>query len=120
MKMRKYLLAAIAVALTVGSLSSCKQKLKQVDGVVTGVDITGDHHGDTVHTMRLYDGADTLLFAMKDAEYTNGLMIKGDSARIHYIKGHGDTLRALVVYVKPAPVKTIDLKTDTAKTLLTR
>lgn len=75
---------------------------------------------DTLKTMKLYNGEDTLLFALKDAQYTNGVMMKGDSVQVNYIKGHGDTLRALLVYVKPAPAKVIDLKVDTTKVLLTK
>ncbi len=101
-----------------GSLSSCKEKLKHVDGVVTSVEAS--QMMDTIKSMKLYDGEDTLLFGLNDAEYNNGIMVKGDSVQVHYIKGHGDTLRALLVYVKPHPTKVIDLKVDTTKVLLTK
>ena len=48
------------------------------------------------------------------------LMMKGDSVQVHYVKGHGDTLRALLVFVKPTPAKVIDVSKDTTKVLLTR
>ena len=101
-----------------GSLSSCKEKLKRVDGVV--IDVEASQLMDTVKSMKLYDGEDTLLFGLKDAEYNNGIMVKGDSVQVHYIKGHGDSLRALLVYVKPRPSRVIDLKVDTTHVLLTK
>ena len=104
--------------LCLGMLSSCKEKLKETKGVVTNVEASDLM--DTLKTMKLYNGEDTLLFALKDAQYTNGVMMKGDSVQVNYIKGHGDTLRALLVYVKPAPAKVIDLKVDTTKVLLTK
>ena len=116
--MKKYLIALASVALLAGSLTSCKEKLKNMDGVVTNVETS--NMGDTVKSMRLYNGEDTLIFNLKDAEYNNGLMMKGDSVQVHYIKGHGDTLRALLVFVKPAPAKVIDINKDTTKVLLTR
>ncbi len=87
-------------------------------GVVT--DVETSRLVDTIKSMKICDGQDTLLFSLKDAEYNNGLMIKGDSVQVHYIKGHGDTLRALLVYVKPTTSKTIDLKKDTTEVLLTK
>ncbi len=119
MKKTGYLFALTAICLaTLGSLSSCKEKLKEVKGVVT--DVETSRLVDTIKSMKIYDGQDTLLFGLKDAEYNNGLMVKGDSVQVNYIKGHGDTLRALLVYVKPTPSKTIDLKKDTTDVLLTK
>ncbi len=119
MKTSKYFLALAALGIvTLGTLSSCKEKLKKVEGVVKSVDAT--KHSHDLKTMKIYDGQDTLLFSLKDAQYSNGLMLNGDSVQVHYIKGHGDTLRALLVYVKPAPAKVIDLKKDTTKVLLTK
>ena len=119
MKTSKYFLALAALGIaTLGTLSSCKEKLKEVEGVVTDVDAS--EMVDTIKSMKVYDGQDTLLFGLKDAEYNNGIMLKGDSVQVHYIKGHGDTLRALLVYVKPAPAKVIDLEKDTTKVLMTK
>lgn len=106
------------VALSANVLVSCKEKLKKVSGVVTSVETS--YIGDTVKSMRLYDGEDTLVFALREAQYNNGMMLKGDSVDVHYIKGRGDTLRAMLVFVKPAPAKVIDIKTDTTKEILTR
>lgn len=75
---------------------------------------------DNVKSMKLYDGEDTLLFGLKDAEYNNGIMMKDDSVQVYYVKGHGDTLRAMLVYVKPRPAKVIDITKDTTQMLLTR
>lgn len=118
--MKKYFIALGLVVISANVLLSCKPKLKDVNGVVTDVDITGNHTGDTVHTMCLFNGEDTLLFKMDDAQYSNGLMLKGDSVDVSYIQGKGDTLRALLVHVKPTPAKVINIKTDTTKTLLTK
>ena len=119
MKTSKYFLALAALGLaTLGTLSSCKEKLKEVEGVVKSIDAT--QHTHEFKTMKVYDGQDTLLFSLKDAQYNNGIMLDGDSVKVHYIKGHGDTLRALLVYVKPAPAKVIDLEKDTTKVLMTK
>ncbi len=117
MKRRIQIIALTALVIT-GSLSSCKEKLKHVDGVVA--DVEASQRMDTLKSMKLYDGEDTLLFGLKDAEYNNGIVVKGDSVQVHYIKGHGDSLRALLVYVKPRPAKSIDLKVDTTQVLLTK
>ena len=50
-----------------------------MDGVVTQVETS--NLGDTVKSMRLYNGEDTLIFNLMEAEYNNGLMMKGDSDR---------------------------------------
>lgn len=108
--------AAVLVAAT--ALTGCKQKLQQTSGVVTSVEIQG---GDTLKAMRMAVDGDTLLFKLQDAQYTNGVAFAGDSAEVHYIEGRGDTLRALVVYAKPAPAQApIDIHTDTTQVLLTR
>lgn len=116
--MKKYLIALAVVVLSFSIFTSCKEKLKDASGIVTGLEAS--YMGDTVKSMKIYDGEDTLLFSLDKAQYTNGLMIKGDSVDVSYVKGNGDTLRALLVHVKPVPAKVINLDTDTTKTLLTR
>lgn len=116
--MKKYLFAAFAIVLTISTFTSCKEKLKDATGVVTSVETS--YMGDTIKSMKLFNGEDTLVFSLDQAQYSNGLMIKGDSVDIGYVKGNGDTLRALLVHVKPTPAKVIDIETDTTKTLLTR
>ncbi len=112
--MKKVLFLLVAAA----TLTGCKQKLQQTTGMVTGVEFSGD----TLKTMRMVvDDGDTLLFKLQDAQYTNGAALTGDSAVVHYIHGRGDTLRALVVYVKPTPIQApIDIHKDTTSVLLTR
>lgn len=117
MKTSKNILTFFAISICF-SFFSCKEKLKQVDGVVT--DVETSRLVDTVKSMKLYDGEDTLLFGLKDAEYNNGIMMKGDSVQVYYIKGYGATLRAMLVYVKPRPAKVIDITKDTTQVLLTR
>ena len=100
------------------AFSSCKEKIKDKDGVVTSVSMS--QLGDTLYSMKIFDGKDTLVFSLRDAEYDNGVMLKDDQVTVHYIKGNGDTLRALLVYVKPSATKTIEIKPDTTKELLSR
>ena len=114
--MKKVLFLTVALALT--ALTGCRQKLQRTTGQVTAVEIVGD----TLKTMRMTNAdGDTLLFKLQDAQFTNGVAFQGDSTEVHYIHGRGDTLRALVVYVKPAPVKApIDIHKDTTEVLMTR
>ena len=58
-----------------GSLTSCKEKLKNMDGVVTQVETS--NLCDTVKSMKLYNGEDTLIFNLMDAEYNNGFDDEG-------------------------------------------
>lgn len=116
--MKRNLFALVTIAFVAFTLVSCKEKLKKESGIVTSVEAS--YMGDTVKTMKLFNGEDTLVFNLKDAQYNNGMMLKDDSVDVHYIKGHGDTLRALLVYVKPAPAKVIDIDKDTTKVLKTR
>ena len=100
------------------SFSSCEEKLKEKEGVVTSVE--GSKMGDTIYSMKVYDGTDTLLFSLKDARYSNGVMITDDQVRVNYLNGNGDTLRAMLVYIQPKPSKAIEIKPDSAKELLSR
>ena len=116
MKMKKFVFVWIALISIIFSLSSCKEKIKDVEGVVTSVDI----NGDTIRSMKVFNGEDTLIFTVKDAQYDNGVMLANDNVKVHYLSGNGDTLRAVLVYVKPRPSKVIELKPDRTKPLLTR
>lgn len=116
--MRKILYVLAASALMSAAFTGCREKLKDVTGLVTTVDLS--RMGDTIHYIKMATGEDTLIFTVKDAEYTNGFMIPGDSAQVYYFKGNGDTLRAMVIGVKPKPAHVIDIKKDTTETLLTR
>jgi len=91
-----------------------KPELKQTQAKVASVDL----QGDTLYTMRATVDSDTLLFKLADAQYTNGIMLSGDSVTIHYIEGRGDTLRALIVNVLPKAPHYFDPK-EHGDTLLT-
>ena len=114
--MKKFVFVWIALISIIFSLSSCKEKIKDVEGVVTSVDI----NGDTIRSMKVFNGEDTLIFTVKDAQYDNGVMLANDNVKVHYLSGNGDTLRAVLVYVKPRPSKVIELEPDSTKPLLTR
>ena len=116
--MRKYLFGFVVMALSACTLTGCKQKLKEVTGIVTSIE--SNKFGDTIKSITLFDGEDSLLFSTREVQYDNGIALVGDSVDVSYIEGRGDTLRALLVHVKPAPAKVVDIKTDTTKTLLTR
>ena len=116
--MKKYLIVWVVLFCAVLSFSSCKKEIKNVEGVVTSIE--SNQSGDSVLSMKVLFDGDTLLFSLKDAQYDNGMMIKDDAVRVHYIDGNGDTLRAVLVFVKPKPSKVIELHSDTTETLLTR
>ena len=65
MKMKKFVFVWIALISIIFSLSSCKEKIKDVEGVVTSVDISPG--GDTIRSMKVFNGEDTLIFTVKDA-----------------------------------------------------
>lgn len=117
--MKKYLIALMMTAAVCATLTSCSEKLKKASGVVANVE--SSNLGDTLKSMKLFDGEDTLVFALKEAQYNNGVMLAKDSVDVYYLKGHHtDTLRAMLVYVKPQPAHVIEVKVDTTKKLLTR
>ena len=116
--MKKCLIAWVVLLGCTFSFSSCEEKLKEKEGVVTSVDAS--KLGDTFYSMKVYDGTDTLLFSLKDARYSNGVAIKDDQVRVNYINGNGDTLRAMLVYVQPKPSQAIEIKPDSSKELLSR
>lgn len=96
--MKKLILSLVSLCALGLAVTGCgKKELKQADVQVASVELKGD----SLVAMRATDGADTLLFKLADAQYTNGIMLRGDSVTVHYIEGRGDTLRALVVNVKP-------------------
>lgn len=85
-------------------------------GVVTY--IWAEH--DSLVSVNVANGSDTLLFHAEDARVVNGMFINGDSVNINYIEGEKDTLRAMVISVLPKPIRTIDLNVEQSDTLLTR
>ena len=96
---------------------SGKKELKEMKGVVTY--IWAEH--DSLVSVNIADGPDTLLFHAEEARIVNGMFINGDSVNINYIEGEKDTLRAMVITVLPRPIHTIDLNSaEQSDTLLTR
>ena len=114
--MKKLILSLVTLCALACSLSSCKSKpeLRELRGQVASVDLSGD----SLTTMLVADGTDTLLFKLSDARFTNGIMMGGDSVTVHYIQGRGDTLRALIVNVLPQAPRYFDPK-ENGDTLLT-
>ena len=108
----------VVLAAATMAVTSCKPKLKDVTGVVTSVETS--YLGDTVKSMKMFDGQDTLVCNVREARLNNGMMIVGDSVDVSYVAGKGDTLRALLIHVKPRPAQVIKVEVDTTKTLLTR
>lgn len=86
-------------------------------GVVTY--IWAEH--DSLVSVNVANGSDTLLFHAEDARVVNGMFINGDSVNINYIEGEKDTLRAMVISVLPKPIiRTLDLNDAQSDTLMTR
>ncbi len=96
--MRKCILAFILLCVSLVSFTGCgKNELKDVRALVASIEVKGD----TLKSMKATVDGDSLLFSLKDARFNNGVMLHGDSVIINYIKGRGDTLRALVVTILP-------------------
>lgn len=118
-RMRKLsIISGLLLLLLSVGVTSCKQKLQETKGVVTHIE--GSKLGDTLKAMRVVSDGDTLLFSLKDAEYNDGIMVIQDSVTVSYIKGDGDTLRALLVSVKPQPAHVVDLDSLKKAPLKTR
>ena len=117
-KIFRLLLSVFAFALIAGTVTSCKPKLKHTKGVV--IDFDASRLLDTLRSVRVLADGDTLVFNVGIANFTNGFVTSGDSVEVDYHKWHGDTLRAIVVQVKPRPAKEVDLDTLKNKPLLTR
>ena len=66
----------------------------------------------------LVDG-DTLLFDMQDARIVGAMFVNGDSVKLNYIEGNGDTLRAFVVSVIPKDIHFITPSEPSSDTLIT-
>ena len=112
-----FLLAVICLSLMSYVGCSGKKELKEMKGVVTYIWAVQD----SLVSVNVANGADTLLFHAEDARVINGMFINGDSVNINYIEGENDTLRAMVIAVLPKPIHAIDLNSDEkSDTLLTR
>lgn len=92
-----------------------KPKIETVRAFVTGVDV----HEDTLKSMKVQTTDGEKVFKLDDVRFNEGIMMKGDSIIIDYIKGKTDTLRALVVTVLPKAPHYVDVEKDTTQELLT-
>ena len=76
-------------------------------------------HHDKLSKARILVDGDTLLFDMSEARIIGALFVKGDSVKVNYIDGKGDTLRALVVSVIPKDIHFITPSEPSSDTLIT-
>ena len=112
-----FYLAVICLTLMTFVGCSGKKELKEMKGVVTYIWA----EQDSLVSVNVANGSDTLLFHAEEARIVNGMFINGDSVNINYIEGEKDTLRAMVITVLPRPIHTIDLNSaEQSDTLLTR
>ena len=110
----KKLLGFLFAVLAVSMLSvSCRKVVRaDVSGVV-------DELNDSALIVNTADGK--IVFDIRDAKYTNGAVMFGDSVVIVYV-GDLDEKRALaeVVRLVPKPSPVVEDVVDTTKTLMTR
>lgn len=95
-------------------LAGCHEELKNVRGVVKGIQISKDTL--KAISISINEKGDTLLFSLNDARLQNGLMMPKDSVIVDYINGRNDTLRALVVTVIPNVQPSLPVQIDTLVT----
>lgn len=116
LQMKKSLaLFCVMAFCTISFFTGCKEKIKNVRGQV----VTIEHHGDTLLNMKVRTSDETLLFKLDDARFNIGVMLEGDSVLVNYVKGHGDSLRALIVTVLPRPARYLENEIDSSKEVLT-
>ena len=114
--MKKSILIFAVIGVLLAALVSCSDnKIKDVRVLVATLDMKGD----TLNAMKTTLDGDTLLFSLKDVRFNNGIMLHGDSVIVNYIKGHGDTLRALVVTILPKAPSYFDSQKAEGDTLAT-
>lgn len=97
------------------TITSCKEKIKTVRGKVASV----ENHGDTLISMKVTDGEDSLKFNLDEAQFNNGIMLIGDSVIVNYFNGKDDAYRAAVITVLPRPTRYLDQEIDSTKELKT-
>ena len=107
-----YCIVALGMTLTI---TSCKEKIKTVRGKVASV----ENHGDTLISMKVTDGEDSLKFNLDEAQFNNGIMLIGDSVIVNYFNGKDDAYRAAVITVLPRPTQYLDQEIDSTKELKT-
>ena len=76
-------------------------------------------HKDTLLNARILVDGDTLVFDMQEARIIGNLFVKGDSVKVNYIEGNGDTLRAFVVAVIAKPIHEITPSVAVSDTIIT-
>ena len=105
--MKKHIfISAIVLAVCAMAFSGCgKPKLKNVRAEVYSINT----HADTLIDFTAVHDGDTLRFDLSQAQFNNGIMLRGDSVIIDYIDGKNDMERALVVTVLPKKGNVIDL-----------
>ena len=96
------LMVSLGVLLSLGSCG--KRELKNVRGLVKSVQVDND----TIRSLTVVCGEDSMVFNLDSARYNEGIMVPADSVIVDYIDGKSDTAIALVVTVLPHASKTID------------
>lgn len=111
-------LSAIAVLATSFCIIGCNKKpeLKNMRALVKSVYIDGN---DTVRSMVVSSGEDSLVFSLMEAKLNNGMVLPKDSVIVDYIDGKNDTARALVVTVLPGAKKQVKLEDNANNKLIT-
>ena len=114
--MKKIVFVFVCLFFCLLSFEGCKKnELQETKGVITHMRI----HKDTLLNARILVDGDTLLFDMSEARIVGNLFVNGDSVKVNYIEGKGDTLRALVVSVIPKDIHFITPSEPSSDTLIT-
>ncbi len=115
--MRKSFLYMVGITLLlILCISSCgKPELKKIRGIVKKVRIDDD----TLKTLTVMDGEDSIVFNLDEVRYNNGVMLPNDSVIVDYIDGKNDTAHAFVVTVLPKKTVTINPEDNKDKKLIT-
>lgn len=114
--MKKITIVFVCLFICMLSFEGCKKNgLQETKGVVTYMRA----HQDKLSKARILVDGDTLLFDMSEARIIGALFVKGDSVKVNYIEGKGDTLRALVVSVIPKDIHFITPSEPSSDTLIT-
>lgn len=113
--MRKSFFGLLAVAL-MGVFAGCsKQEAKKITGIVKNVGMDKD----TLKTLTLITGEDSMVFSLDGVRFNNGMMLPHDSVAVYYADGENDTARAFIVSVIPKPAVTINPEDNKDKELIT-
>jgi len=114
--MKKIVFVFICLFVCLLSFEGCKKnELQETKGVVTHIKI----HKDSLMSARILVDGDTLVFDMQDARIVGAMFVNGDSVKLNYIEGNGDTLRAFVVSVIAKPIHEITPNVSVSDTIIT-